>query len=97
MGKGREQDAVALLARIYEVFPLICTNCGGKMSIIASITEAVPIRRILRHIGESDRAPETALARDPPGVQSRAVLTPDHDISALEPTPEFDFDQTVNW
>ncbi len=33
-----------LLARIYEVFLLICTNCGGKMRNIAFITEAAPIR-----------------------------------------------------
>ena len=28
----------ALIARIYEVFPLLCPVCGGQMRIIAFIT-----------------------------------------------------------
>ena len=28
-----------LIARIYEVFPLLCQMCGGQMRLIASITE----------------------------------------------------------
>jgi hypothetical protein len=43
---------VVLLARIYEVFPLICPMCGAEMRIIAFITEAVDVRKILSHIGE---------------------------------------------
>ena len=27
-----------LLARIYEVFPLLCPKCGGEMRIIAFVT-----------------------------------------------------------
>ncbi len=41
-----------LLARIYEINPLVCPRCGGEMKIIALITEVEPIGRILRHIGE---------------------------------------------
>ena len=40
-----------LIARIYEVFPLLCPKCGGQMRLIAFITEGVQIRRILDHIG----------------------------------------------
>ena len=29
-----------LLARIHEVFPLVCPRCGGEMRIIAFITDA---------------------------------------------------------
>jgi hypothetical protein len=29
-----------LLARIYEIFPLVCAKCGAEMRIIAFITEA---------------------------------------------------------
>ena len=35
-----------LLARIYEVLPLLCPQCGGEMKIIAFITEAVAIREM---------------------------------------------------
>ena len=35
-----------LLARIYEVFPLVCPRCGGEMRIIAFITYACAVRDI---------------------------------------------------
>ena len=38
-----------LLARIYEVFPLIC-SCGGAMKIIAFITNPYTARQILTHL-----------------------------------------------
>jgi len=41
-----------LLARIYEVLPLTCPQCGGAMKIIAFITEAVVMREILGHLRE---------------------------------------------
>jgi hypothetical protein len=40
-----------LIARIYEVFPLLCSKYGGHMRLIASITAGTQIRRILDHIG----------------------------------------------
>jgi hypothetical protein len=33
-----------LMARIYEVFPLLCPICGGQMRIIAFITHSADIR-----------------------------------------------------
>lgn len=36
-----------LLARIYEVFPLLCPCCGGEMRIIAFLTDGDAIRNIL--------------------------------------------------
>jgi len=41
-----------LLARIYEAFPLSCPQCGSEMRILAFITEAAPVQRILMQIGE---------------------------------------------
>jgi hypothetical protein len=32
------------MARIYEVFPLLCPICGGQMRIIAFITHSADIR-----------------------------------------------------
>jgi len=47
----------ALIARIYEVFPLLCPICGGQMRLIAFITESVQIRKILDHIGVDSEPP----------------------------------------
>ena len=46
-----------LIARIYEVFPLLCPMCGGQMRLIAFITEGAQIKRILEHIGMDSQAP----------------------------------------
>lgn len=55
----------ALIARIYEVFPLICPNCGGQMRIIAFITFIADIQKILEHIEVEPEAPRIAPARRP--------------------------------
>ena len=55
-----------LIARNYEVFPLVCPQCGGNMRLIAFITEGVRIRRILEYIGVDTQAPRIASARGPP-------------------------------
>jgi len=54
-----------LLARLYEVFPLTCPKCGTEMRIIAFVTEAAPVQRILSHIGEPALPPRIAPARGP--------------------------------
>ncbi len=60
----------ALLARIYEVFPLVCPNCKGELRLIAFITERSSIERILTHLGEPTVAPCVAPARAPPGFNT---------------------------
>jgi hypothetical protein len=55
-----------LIARIYEVFPLICPICGGHMRIIAFITRSADIRHILDHIGVASEPPLITPARGPP-------------------------------
>jgi len=52
-----------LLARIYEVFPLVCPRCGGAMRIIAFITDGPTVRDILAHCGEPTAPPRIAPAR----------------------------------
>jgi len=47
----------ALIARIYEVFPLICPMCGGQTRIIAFITFSADTHKILDHIGVDPQAP----------------------------------------
>jgi hypothetical protein len=55
-----------LIARIYEVFPLVCPICGGQMRIIAFITYSADIRQILDHIGVDAEPPRITPARGPP-------------------------------
>ncbi|MGB5736582.1 MAG: transposase [Thiohalocapsa sp.] len=54
---------VMLLARLFESLPLTCPNCGADMRLIAFITEAAPVERILTHIGEPPRPPPITPAR----------------------------------
>lgn len=61
---------VMLLARIHELFPLLCPKCGGEMRIIAFINEAMAVREILAHLGEPTSAPRMAQARGPPLLES---------------------------
>ncbi len=48
----------ALIARIYEVFPLICLHCGGEMRLIGFVNEGADIKKILDHIGEPSVPPK---------------------------------------
>ena len=86
-----------LLARIYEVFPLVCPRCGGAMRIIAFITDGPTVRDILGHLGEPTAPPRIAPARGPPLWAATAA---EHDPAAdslLQSTPAFEFDQRRSW
>jgi hypothetical protein len=90
-----------LLARIYETLPLVCPICQAQMRIIAFITDAGTVRKILDHLGESAQPPRIAPARGPPlweaaMAQERAGNDPQWDMSA-QPVPEFEFDQRIAW
>ena len=86
-----------LIARIYEVFPLVCTQCGAEMRIIAFVTDTASVTRILAHIGEPTKAPVLSPARDPPAGEEAFDQTPVFDPLAAAPEPTFEFDQTVTW
>jgi hypothetical protein len=92
-----------LIARIYEVFPLLCPICGGHMRIIAFITHSADIRQILDHIGVESEPPKISPARGPPmwddcdaqqGEGSQ--IGPDWDLAA-QPAPDYEVDQRINW
>jgi hypothetical protein len=97
-----------LIARIYEVFPLLCPLCGGQMRLIAFVTEGRQIRRILDHIGMDSEPPHIAPARGPPlwddcgdaqmddGAQTEPDWATDWD-GAAQPVPDFEVDQRINW
>ena len=96
----------ALIAHIYEVFPLICPNCGGQMHIIAFITFSADIHRILDHIGMEPEVPRITPARGPPlwddagaqelGESVEAQAEPDWDL-AHQSSPDYLDDQRTDW
>jgi len=49
--KKVSQNWAKLIAKIYEVYPLTCSSCGKKIKIVAFVTHAAEIRRILSGIG----------------------------------------------
>jgi len=54
-----------LIERIYEVFLLVCPQCGGELKVVAFLTEVDPIQRILLHICEPATPPRIALSIKP--------------------------------
>jgi hypothetical protein len=40
-----------LIAKVYQVDPLVCTHCGQRMSILAFVSDQHSISRILEHLG----------------------------------------------
>ena len=85
-----------LLARIYEVLPLLCPKCGGEMRIIAFITEGAVIREILGHLGEPTSPPRLMPARSPPLWEMQDSGSDAIDPQA-QPAPDYEFDQRIAW
>jgi DNA-directed RNA polymerase subunit RPC12/RpoP len=79
-----------LLARIYESLPLVCPRCGSSMRIIAFITRASDVKRILDSIGEASEPPPISPSRAPPEEAFEF-----HQETSRE--EEFDFDQRTEW
>ena len=46
-----------LIAKIYEVYPLVCTKCGGEMKVVAVIMDSVEVEKILKHLVKSGKSP----------------------------------------
>jgi len=93
-----------LLARIFEVLPLLCPVCSNPLKIISFINDPVVIDRILSHLGMPSRPPPLSPARGPPEpelpfessehsgepVSGEPVVDPD----VVDDDPGFDFDQS---
>jgi hypothetical protein len=84
----------ALLARIYEILPLLCPYCAGPVRIIAFLTEPASVNALLSHLGEPTAAPEVAPARGPPLWEQAAQS---HWDDTPAPAPEYVFDQRLSW
>ena len=72
----------------------VLIDSGGELKIVAFLTEANPIQRILIYIGEPATPPRIAPARAPPDW-----LEADFDQTCLieSKQAEYEFDQTVSW
>jgi len=68
-----------LLERLFESSPLIYPHCSREMRIIALVTHANAVQRMLTHIGEPIHRPVIAPARASPSGDDQ-----------LEPTPSWD-------
>jgi hypothetical protein len=84
-----------LLARLFESMPPTWPNCGADMRIVAFITDAAPVERILTHIGEPPRPPPIAPARGPPAWDDGPEPVPDWDLFG-QPEPDVEFDRRVS-
>jgi hypothetical protein len=87
-----------LLARIYDVLPLLCPACGAEMRILAFLTDPPVVSAILLHLELPHKPPPLSPARGPPQSDLLTGLldqTPAFDPAEPEPVPDFDFDQSL--
>ena len=84
-----------LLARIYEVLPLLCPACGGEMRIISFITLPSTVQHILLHLDLPHRPPRVSPARGPPQAEFDLDQSPAFDLTAPDAIPEYEFDQSA--
>jgi len=47
--RARRRSWARLIARIYEVDPLVCPRCGHELKIVAAITDPCVTDKILEH------------------------------------------------
>src|SRR5262249_43044789 len=55
-----------LLKRVFEIEILVCKQCGGKMRVIAFLTDPEVTRTILAHLNLAFLPPQKWPARAPP-------------------------------
>jgi hypothetical protein len=84
-----------LLARIYDVLPLLYPACGGQMRVLAFLTDPPVVAAILLHLELPHLPPPISAARGPPQGDFLLDQTPAFDPGGAEPLPEFAFDQSL--
>jgi len=85
-----------LLARIYEIAPLVCSRCGGPVRIVAFLVETASISQILRHIGEPTVPPALYPPRGPPDeLLANPIVCLDDDVN--QDRYAFEADQRLSW
>lgn len=46
-----------MIAKVYEVDPLICSQCGGEMKVVAVIMDFFEVKKILCHLVKTGKSP----------------------------------------
>ncbi|SIR07964.1 hypothetical protein SAMN05920897_13510 [Alkalispirochaeta americana] len=54
---ARKRAWARLLAKVYEVDPMVCPKCGADMKVIAVIEDTDELKRILRYLIKIGRSP----------------------------------------
>jgi len=54
-----------LLERVFRIDVLNCERCGGRMTVLAFLTERASVKKVLEHLGLPTTGPPIAKARDP--------------------------------
>ena len=54
---ARKSAWARLIAKVYEIDPLVCPECEAQMTVIAVIENPEEISRIMRHLIKIGRAP----------------------------------------
>jgi len=89
-----------LMARILEVYPLVCRKCGSEMKIIAFITDAPTIHHILTHLELDPDPPVHAPARAPPHTtpfpMARSPFDPMPACEDIDQSADESWDQTLD-
>ena len=70
---SRYRPWAELLKRTFGIDVETCPRCGGRMRLLAVITDLASAARFLRHQGEPTEPPSRAPARAPPYWQSKIV------------------------
>ena len=80
------QTWAMLIKRVYEIDPMVCSQCGGEMKIVSFIDppQSEAIEKILRHCG-------LCKASAPRGPPDPVSLVHDLDYDSMEHTPELMF------
>ena len=85
-GSSREfrKNWARLIQKIYEVDPLTCPKCSGKMKVISVIEDEDVIKKILKHLGLWERE-----ARPPPKPTKLADTIIDYSDSQVPLSDEY--------
>ena len=93
-----------LLARIYNLFPLLCPECGAEMCVIAVIQDKPVINKVLVSVGEATQPPLLRPIGSALGVSPARGPPSWDDYNQDEPAdengqsvPEYEFNQCVSW